>query len=151
MTSSRGFISLGLILLLVIGLAILGGAGWYVSKKDSTTNTTSQDTQSHISVVDMTPQGDGKLPIIKYELTGTPPSPPVIMYLDLVNVNNAHSFEISSKPQFGTNTVDLDTIVPRNDFSPGRYALRLIYSVPGGTIENDTALEAMSAEFTLPL
>ena len=31
-TQLRGFISLGLILLLVIGLVVLGGAGWYVSQ-----------------------------------------------------------------------------------------------------------------------
>lgn len=30
---SRGFVSLGLVLLLVIGLAVLGGAGWWVSKQ----------------------------------------------------------------------------------------------------------------------
>lgn len=38
MTTSRGFISLGLILLLVIGLGILGGGWWYVSKQHQGTN-----------------------------------------------------------------------------------------------------------------
>jgi len=32
--TSRGFVSLGLILLLVIGLAAFGGAGWYVSRQE---------------------------------------------------------------------------------------------------------------------
>ncbi|MDO8408274.1 MAG: hypothetical protein Q7S95_03505 [bacterium] len=34
----RGFISLGLIILLVIGLAILAGAGWYATKQHSTSS-----------------------------------------------------------------------------------------------------------------
>ncbi len=46
---SRGFVSLGLILLLVIALAVLGGAGWYVSQlrvasEQATTETASTTT-----------------------------------------------------------------------------------------------------------
>lgn len=33
MTTPHGFASLGLVLLLVIGLAVLGGGGWYVSQQ----------------------------------------------------------------------------------------------------------------------
>jgi len=33
MNVSRGFASLGLVLLLVVGLALFGGAGWYASEK----------------------------------------------------------------------------------------------------------------------
>jgi uncharacterized protein (UPF0333 family) len=35
MQTKRGFVSLGLILLLVLGLAAFGGAGWYVSEQSS--------------------------------------------------------------------------------------------------------------------
>ncbi len=44
MKSSRGFISLGLILAIVIGLAVLGGAGWWLSKNSLSLQSVGNDT-----------------------------------------------------------------------------------------------------------
>ena len=64
-TQSRGFISLDLILLLVIGLAALGGAGWYVSQKDlaseqytATATTSSQSVERADKILQPAPVQD---------------------------------------------------------------------------------------------
>jgi len=58
---SRGFISLALILAIVIGVAVLGGAGWYATRHPSSTAplTTSNNLSNNIleSTVYVTPEG----------------------------------------------------------------------------------------------
>jgi|SRR3989344_1901167 len=61
MQTTRGFISLGLILLLVIGLAVLGGTGYYAMQQNATSQTSSPATsaaQSQLAVdlSNITPQ-----------------------------------------------------------------------------------------------
>ncbi len=46
MKTSRGFISLGLILLIVISLAVLGGAGYWATKQSPTQQQAENDTTS---------------------------------------------------------------------------------------------------------
>lgn len=142
------------VLMLVIAAIIVAGAGWYVFNAV-------QERKEHeafkklfiaqIEVIEIKPSDKGKLPVIRFNLTGTQPTSREIATLDLIKKDTAsykdpRYFDVTVEPRFGINEIDLNTNT--KGIPSGRYELRMIYSVPRGTLA-DTTVAAVSEEFEI--
>lgn len=163
---SRGFI--GIVLIIVIGLAALGGGGWYVSTQglmykqasDDTTPTVNGAKQAPgspvgIQILSVDNQGEGKLPIIRYEISGTWPDvrdPSARLQLSLFGrsgfVGEVWETEITTS---GTGAIDLNTSMHKNmpvKIVPGNYYLSLTSFHPNEGLAGSSLL-ADSDTFSL--
>lgn len=101
---------------------------------------------AQITILGLTHSNKGTLPVVKFDLTGMPPTSKEVMTLDLVG-SNAHSFGIKKSVQFGLNEIDLNVDV--SEVVPsGLYDLRIVYSIPGTSLAN-TVVAAFSDSFEI--
>lgn len=167
--TARGFASLGLILIIVIGLVVLGGGGWYVSKQsvaplqpiDATASTTPPEVsqpsipekkQSGAIAASISIQGldwstSGRLPQVLYTVSGLPAMNVSIGLVSKATGKTIWSMEdVQSSLHSGTGALNLNTLDKFGTLvsvAPGDYLFRLSDFHSG-------ALVAESASFTIP-
>ena len=142
---SKTYTSVQLLLLILTGIFIAGSAWYIVGQKYSSEKV--RDTYlAHIEILEIKPSSKGARSVIKFNLTGTQPASGEVATLGLVSPKTAHSIDITKKVQFGINEIDLN--IDAQGVVGGLYALRLIYSVPGGNLA-DTTVAAFSESFEI--